>query len=136
MASTPTTPSIKGTHVLDTVRALRNRREEALEVLPGHLVKYLDNRILISSWYPEADMVELRKALAKLVRNVPDVWTFFGANAARAQAEKIYRGMVARGDVAQTLRNMPKYWTLYHNTGRLGTTVLGPTEARFEIFDY
>ena len=42
----------KGSTVLTPVKLLRGRREEALEAFPRDLHHYLDERIVVASWYP------------------------------------------------------------------------------------
>lgn len=136
MVVRPRVASIKGAHILGLVKALRARRPEAEAVLPPELRHYLDERILASTWYPESDHVALRKAVAALNPEVPDIWGYFGTVAARASLAGVYKNMVASGDPARTLRNMGHYWSLYHSGGRLETTVEADGRARFEIVDY
>ena len=57
----------KGTNLVDMVKFLRTQREAALALLPPHLHAYLNTQLNVSAWYPEADMIELVKVLAKLL---------------------------------------------------------------------
>jgi len=57
----------KGTNLVDMVKFLRKQREAAQALLPPHLHSYLSAQLNISAWYPEADMIELVKVLAKLL---------------------------------------------------------------------
>ncbi|MFI5315367.1 MAG: hypothetical protein ACHQ6T_06690, partial [Myxococcota bacterium] len=58
---------VKGIAILDAVKFLRARRDEALEVLPPRIHSYLDGQVGTSMWYPEADLVELIRGVAKLL---------------------------------------------------------------------
>jgi hypothetical protein len=136
MSARPIVASIKGAHIIGLVKALRARRKEAEAVMPRELRRYLDERVLASTWYPETDHVALRRAVAALNPEVPDIWGYFGVVAARASLAGVYKNMVAAGDPARTLRNMRHYWSLYHSGGRLETTVEEDGRARFEIVDY
>jgi hypothetical protein len=57
----------KGTNLVDMVKFLRTQREAAQALLPPRLHAYLDTQLSVSAWYPEADMIELVKVLAKLL---------------------------------------------------------------------
>ncbi len=136
MTGRPRVASIKGAHIIGLVKALRARRAEAEAVLPRELHRYLDERVLASTWYPETDHVALRQAVAALNPQEADIWGLFGVLAARASLGGVYKNMVARGDPARTLRNMRHYWSLYHSGGRLETTIEAEGRARFDIVDY
>ena len=57
----------KGTNLVDMVKFLRKQREAAEALLPPRLHSYLNTQLNVSAWYPEADMIELVKVLAKLL---------------------------------------------------------------------
>ena len=42
--------------------------------MPSRYHHYLDDRILVSSWYPEADQLELLRAVSFLLPGTPDPW--------------------------------------------------------------
>jgi len=63
----------KGTVLVDIVKALRKNKERSRTLLPAKLLHYLDERIVIASWYPLEDYVELlpgrgRATLAEVLR--------------------------------------------------------------------
>src|SRR5215471_18415532 len=92
-------PRIKGSAIAGTVRFLRKYADEAQKILPAHLQRYLDGqRILPSSWYPEADQLELVRALAKLAPKVMpgvsgDVYSFVGQWVARKDLTCAYTSL-------------------------------------------
>ena len=132
----PSVPCMKGAYTLDLVKPLRARRDEALKVLPPRLHEYLTMRILPSSWYPDADHMELRKALATLNKHIPDIWAMFGQVSARNNSQRLYKALITPGDPARTFRNLPRGWSQYHNTGRLVTTIVEDEKGLFEIHDW
>src|SRR4029453_12144455 len=76
----------KGIALLDAVKFLRARRDDAGDVLAPELHKYLDEQIGTSSWYPEEDLVALIRAVAKLLPGPIDrALMMMGERGARAQ---------------------------------------------------
>lgn len=53
-------PQVKGTGMVHVVKALRIRRDHVTPLLDGSLRRYLDEKILASSWYPTLDLLALR----------------------------------------------------------------------------
>ena len=58
----------KGTTMISFVRFLRADLGRALEILPPEHHHYLDERIALSSWYPEEDLLALIRAGTSLLR--------------------------------------------------------------------
>ena len=65
----------KGTVMVGLVKALRRNKEKAREILPAKLFHYLDERIVVASWYPVEDYVVLLRAVGKISPS-PDGNTF------------------------------------------------------------
>ena len=55
----------KGTSIVEIVKFLRTRRDDALQALPAAVHHYLDDRVLESAWYPEEDLVALVGAMVE-----------------------------------------------------------------------
>jgi hypothetical protein len=122
----------KGTTLLGTVKYLRQRRTEALAILPPALHGYLDERIRTSSWYPEADLLELIRATARLVSGPTDqVLEIMGETTAREHAE-VYGGLLNGASTSRAFA----IWSTQHDTGELRMTEEGPSRVRFEIVGY
>ena len=116
-------------------------KKRALELLPVHLYRYLDERILVSSWYSEEDWFELLKAAAIIItENVPnldeDVWVFMGRMSAQNDLSIIYSRLIKPGDPEGTLRNGAKLWNVYHDTGSLTIDTPTPGNVRVELAGY
>jgi hypothetical protein len=109
----------KGSAMLSAIKALRLKKEEARKALPPELHVYLEDRILVSLWYPEEHFVEILRALARVI---PDqgmnVYEFMGRISAQVDLKGIYAHLVRHGDPALTLRRTAVIWGLYHDTGK------------------
>ena len=81
----------KGTVLVGLVKLLRKNKERAREVLPPRLTHYLEERVVLASWYPLEDYIELTRAAAKVIPNAgPDVFEMMGRVSARDHMEGTY----------------------------------------------
>jgi hypothetical protein len=117
--------SVKGTNMLTAVKALRADRERARHAMPPPLHKYLDERILVSSWYPEADLLGLMRTLGRLLPSTPDPFEFMGRHTAREHLSGIYRGHVSSSSLEVTLATAAALWRNYHDTGEMSAEPQG-----------
>lgn len=132
---------VKGTIMAEVVKYLRSRREAARAALPPRLSRYLDTRILASSWYPEADYLELMRVIAGLIpeRYLEDGLSAFevaGRNTSTSYVEGAYKTLVRKGDPLRTLSNFQALWRLRHDTGSIEVERTGERAARIELHDY
>lgn len=83
----------KGTVVVDIVKALRKHKERSRTLLPAKLVHYLEERIVIASWYPLEDYVELLRVAGRVLAkdDGSSVFEMMGRAAARAHMEGTYK---------------------------------------------
>ena len=124
----PDVPNCKGTDVLNAVKWLRLNRERALAMLPPRLHHYLEDRILVSSWYPEEDQFGLLKVIAALMpAGGPDPWVLMGRATANTNLTSLYRNQLRVGDPERTLTFASAFWRNGHDTGELSITSDGPT---------
>ena len=73
----------------------RAPRRRARDVLPPELHHYLDERIRTSAWYPERDLVELIRAIARLVTGpIDQALEIMGERGARAQHVGVYGDLI------------------------------------------
>lgn len=127
---------VKGTNVLGAVKTLRAHRERALPLLPPELQRYLDERILVSSWYPEEDQIGLLRVIATLLPSTPDAWVMMGRSAAQGDLAGVYRNYVRQGDPQRTLLLMPGLWRNYHDTGEMDSRSDGPNRSIVTLSGY
>jgi hypothetical protein len=127
---------IKGTNVVNAVKMLRTQRERALAGLPAHLHSYLDERILVSSWYPEEDQLGLLRALASFMPRAPDPYVTMGRGTARSDLTGIYKNQFRAGDVARTLSFAGALWRNAHDSGEMTTEVEGASAVAVRLRNY
>ncbi len=109
----------KGTAIIYAVKVLRSNKDAAQKALPEHLRWYLEERIMVSSWYPEEDFLEILRAVAKITPDTGmDPFEFMGRLSARADLRGVYAHLIRQGDPATTLRRTSVIWGLYHDTGK------------------
>ncbi|MGZ3439763.1 MAG: hypothetical protein ACXVDD_09605 [Polyangia bacterium] len=129
-------PKVKGANVLAAVKMLRAHRDRAVALLPAQHQHYLDERILVSSWYPEADQLELLRAVSFLLPGTPDPWMMIGRIAARGDLSDLYRNMVRPGDLKDALRASSSLWRTFHDTGELKLTLEEPGRVKAVLRGY
>jgi hypothetical protein len=127
----------KGATLLGAVRWLRSDREAAKKALPQRLHHYLEERIQIATWYPEADLLELVRALAAILpMQQGDVYQQMGRFSARDQFDGVYRHLLEGGDEFSLPRRGLVLWQSQHDTGRLQVNVEEPGLACVEVVDF
>jgi hypothetical protein len=129
-------PRIKGINVVNAVKMLRTQSDRARAVLPARLHSYLEQRILVSSWYPEEDQLELLRALASLMPRSPDPFIVMGRGTARSDLTGIYQKQLRRGDVERTLVFAGALWRNAHDTGEMSTERNGTNAVTVRLRDY
>lgn len=133
---TESVPEIKGSNVLMVVKALRKARAFAEPLLTPQLRPYLSRRVLVGSWYPEADHYALLRVLVRLMpEKPPECWRSIGRDGARGHVAGPYAGMVLGGPLAY-VRSLPAQWRLHHTTGDWETAALGDKHHRLSLSSY
>jgi hypothetical protein len=129
--------SAKGASLVGAVKWLRRDRAAALRALPARLHGYLEKRIQLSAWYPEEDLLELIRAVARtLPASGSDLYEQMGRFSAREQLSGVYRHLLEGGDQFSLPRRGLVLWQSQHDSGRLGMTIEAPGSARIEVVDY
>jgi hypothetical protein len=81
----------KGTVVIGLVKALRRNKEAARQALGEKFLHYLDERIVVASWYPLEDYIALLRAVGKVNGNgSTDTYIEMGRVAARDHMQGTY----------------------------------------------
>jgi len=120
----------KGSAVLTAVKLLRSQKERARASLPLPLQRYLEERIVVASWYPEEELLELIRACAALLSAESDgIFETMGTWAARTHLEGIYADLLGRGNAARA-RTL---WKTQHDTGVLSLRSESPSSAAYEL---
>jgi hypothetical protein len=129
-------PNVKGSNVVSAVKMLRANRERALALLAPKYHRYLNERVVVASWYPEADQLELLRVVASMLPPTPDPWMTMGRIAARGDLSTLYSYMVKPGEMKGTLRAATALWQTFHDTGELKITLEAPGRALATVRDY
>lgn len=119
----------KGSIVLPLIKVLRARRDESLRELPPELHHYLDERVILTHWYPAREHHRLTQLLGEMTGHN---WEMLGRGLALSELTGTYRNLVKPGEPLRTLRSLPGLWKLNHNTGEL-VTEHTPGGARVQI---
>jgi hypothetical protein len=129
-------PKVKGTNVVGAVKLLRANRERALTLLPARLHHYLQERLLVSSWYPEEDQIELLRVIARLMPPTPNPFVVMGMTTAQADLTGIYRNSLRADDPQRTLLAAGGLWRNYHDTGEMSASDEGSKAAVVRLRGY
>jgi len=110
----------KGSSILLLVKALRMNREQAAKILSPRLHYYLEDRIMVSNWYPEEDYIELLRTLGTILRpQEPEPFEMMGGISARVGLTGLYKNHLFEGNPAKTLRRGIQTWSAYHDSGQM-----------------
>jgi hypothetical protein len=118
---------VKGVNIVALVKLLRKAGPDvAMKVVPPAYQHYLQERILVSSRYPELDHLELLRAVHRLMPPKPEPWVVMGHRSANADLSGVYKAHLRPNDPMRTLQSSGALWRNYHDTGDM--TVSFPTE--------
>jgi hypothetical protein len=105
------------------VKGLRANAKDALHRVPEELRHYLEERILVSNWYPEEDHLALLRIFGKATGLGPEgSYIPFGHFLAQFELGGVYRGSLHVGNLDRTFRAFVKLWPQNHDTGTLEFT--------------
>jgi hypothetical protein len=129
--------SAKGAALVGAVKWLRHDRAAALRALPARLHHYLEKRIQLASWYPEEDLLELIRAVARtLPASGDNLYEQMGRFSAREQLSGVYHHLLAGSDQFSLPRRGLVLWQSQHDSGRLSMTIEAPGSARVEVVHF
>lgn len=112
--------------MLQMVKTLRGMPEQAREVLPSELQRYLEERVLPTASYPEEDHLGLLRAVAALTGTRD--YAMFGRVLADFELGHHYKAHLIEGDPLRTMQRFPLLWSMNHDTGEM-TVERGPDGA-------
>jgi len=123
---------IKGTVLVSAVKALRTQRDKAEPLLSESARRYLhEERVLLASWYPEADGFEIFRAF--LLINMPGAgikaWVEMGRIAALQHSRDHYRHLIAERDTRQLMSQAGVLFKSQHDTGEMIASIERMGEA-------
>ncbi len=126
----------KGINFVDMVKFLRVRREESLKIMPEELQHYLDARISVSAWYPEADMIGLVRVLVQLMPETEeDPLVLIGRINARQHIKGAYKHLFESSELSTLPLRASTLWKSMHDSGEF-RLVMGDASATAEVSGY
>ena len=130
-------PRIKGVAMLEVVKGLRLHKEAASGVLPEALHKYLERRVEIGEWYPEADHFALLRAAAELFGPPGlEAWRWMGRQRATIDLREVFSDHLHPGDLRATMRAFERLWSLYRDSGRVEVTIAESLPYHLCLIDF
>ena len=126
----------KGTNIILLVKFLRANRERALELLPASCHRYLEERVLPSSWYPVADHRELLRAVGAMLPPGGEPFVQMGRVSAQTDLGGIYRASLKPNDPYRSLAALPALWRNYQDTGEIAAQLESPTAVLVVLRGY
>lgn len=101
----------KGVNIVDLVRTLHHLRKEGhLPALPPEEARYLDERILVSAWYPFDDFLALLRRIHAAQGGSDLAAEEMGRYAAQAALTGVHKIFLRDGDPTATVRSLGAIW--------------------------
>lgn len=123
----------KGSVVLSAVTLLKGAKEAGRNAVPAKLLKYLDERIVVASWYPEDDLYQLILACAATFPTQSDsVFEAMGAGTAHFHLERVYADLMKK-DPAARARII---WKAQHDTGDMTVAEETPASITYDLLGW
>ena len=123
----------KGTVVVDLVKALRKSKPKALLILPARLHHYLEERIVIASWYPLEDYIALLRAAGQVLSGGGgNVFHAMGRTAARAHMSGTYSRFKDKANRQATFTLLSSMY----DTGEMKVVDRAPGRAALEYHGF
>lgn len=129
--------SSKGTNLIEMVKLMRREREKATALLPASLHHYLDERIAVSSWYPEEDMYGLMRTVEKMLPiSGNDLYREIGILNAKNHLSGSYRHLLTDLQLKTLPIRAEALWKSLHDTGELRVEIEDESSGRAVLRSY
>jgi len=128
----------KGASIIPMMRAVKVALRQGIELpLSDEDRAWLDQRLLVSGWYPYERFQWLIELVhAHLAGRTDGAAVWMGASAARELLTGVHASFLYEGDVPRTLRSLPNSWSRYFDFGTVEVEVEVDGLARARIEDY
>ena len=126
--------SVKGTIMLPLVKGIRAGVPGARSVLAPELHRYLEERIIVSEWYPEEDHLALLRVLGRAMG--PNAYLRMGHHLAQFELGGVYKLSLHAGDARRTLRAFVSLWPQNHDTGKIELSDRKDGGARYTLTEF
>jgi hypothetical protein len=129
---------VKGVNLIGLVRMCKvYRRQQPLAGLSAETLALIDERILVSSWYPLVAHLEILDfAYRHMMAASPDNAIAMGLAGGKEIWTTAHRGVVGERDSIGALRSMGPAWHAYFDFGSLDVEIVDERTARFTVKGY
>ena len=126
----------KGVNVIDFVRVLKTLHKSGqLRDIDAVEAKYLNERILVSSWYPFEDFRALMHRVHRAMGGTHETADKMGEHGAQAALTGVHKIFLREGDAAGTAKAIGRIWEGQFDFGRAHVTDL-PNGFSVRFDDY
>jgi len=128
----------KGTNLIELIKALRvHQRMRPIEGLSGAAQSLLDERILVSDWYPLEPFLELLKVTYdRLLGRNPERALQVGVAGSTVALQTTYRAYIHHGDPAGSVLAMRHIWRAFFDFGDVKANLEPDGSVRFVLTGY
>jgi len=130
---------VKGTMVVTIVKSIRanhSKKDEYDKILSDRAKKFLDQRILSSSWYPFEEYKECFEALCFVeVKNNPTSLNQWGHNEAIRWLTTIYQSAIIKGDIHLAAEKYSRFHRMVFNFGEVKPEFISDTVLNYTYID-
>ncbi|MFW5926375.1 MAG: hypothetical protein ACOCV4_09440 [Myxococcota bacterium] len=110
----------KGVNVIDLVKTLRGLHKAGqIQDLGPVEQKYLQERVLVSSWYPMSDFLSIIRCVHQAMGGTDQVAEQMGEYGAQSALEGVHKAFLRHGDPEGTVRLLERNWPIYFDFGEL-----------------
>jgi hypothetical protein len=123
----------KGVNLIDLVKTFRAlHRAGQITAPPPEEARFLEERILVSSWYPIEDFWRLAQRVHAAMGGTDKVGHTMGEVGASAALQGVHRIFLKEGDPAATVRSIERIWSSYFDFGEVRVEGENPVYIRVE----
>ena len=131
---------VKGTMVVTIVKSIKanaDKKEEYNKLLSDNAKKFLQQRILSSTWYPFEEYRECFDALCLIeARNNPIELNKWGHLEARRWLTTIYQATIVKGDPQLAANKYSRFHEMVFNFGKIIPDFISDTEIELTYIDF
>jgi hypothetical protein len=128
----------KGINFIELIKLLKvQRRTRRLDGLSQASIALLDERILLTAWYPAEPFIELIDYVYRhMLSERPERAFELGALGAELQLTGPHRAFVVCGDPEASVLGLRHIWRSYFDFGECDAVLEAPGSALFSLRDY
>ncbi len=129
---------MKGSNLIGLVKLLRGlRKTRPLQGLSPAALALLDERVLVTDWYPFEPFLEFVELTYRdLLKGSEEAALQMGIAGGREALAGVHKAFISQGDAAASLLAMKPAWRAYFDFAQLSAEKVGTNAVRFNLIDY